>query len=251
MSGGHIFDIKNHDPHGQQARDQAQGEEIAKDRFVFAEKIEHQKGDDRPAHLARDVHHLVKTEGFAAFSAGVGGDQAVFGRASDRFAQAFHAADDRDIDPVVGVIKKRLAQRGEGIAGHDEGLGPLITVAQVAEKDPKRVGDKGGDRDHVAQLVHPLMQDIDDKNRQDRSDHAARHIGEEAHPPQRDDVFVDVFHSPPLKGSAQQAAPGAPLFGTRKAFDLPCWDRRVGRRRSLARTSFRPLRRKRTLRPSP
>jgi len=147
---------------------------------------EERRSRERTHHGAGVVHGAVEAEGGAAdLRGGHVGDERVAGRGADALPHPVGETQRQHRRPGAGQADERPGHRGEPVAGEEHGLAPPDPVGEDTRHQLERRGGGLGhpldEPDHPSPRAHGGGQ----KQRQQRVDHLAGQVGEEAHQPER------------------------------------------------------------------
>ncbi len=153
-------------------------------RVEVQERRREQRARDRPG----VIHRPMKTEHASARIGGrKAGEHGVARRAADPLAEPIGEPDRQHLRPRGREPDQRPHHRREAVAREDERLRRAPAVGQPPGQDLEpAAGRLRGPFDHAKR--HRARADhLREEERQQRIDHLARHVGEEAHPPEQPD----------------------------------------------------------------
>jgi hypothetical protein len=137
------------------------------------------------------VHRALEAERPSAVFPGHDlGHERVARRAADSLADPVDDTDREDVAGSRGERHERPYGRGERVAGDDEGLAPAETVGEAARDDLEDGRDRLRDTLDDTQERGARPQGAGQERRQQRVDHLAARVGEEADEAERADRAV-------------------------------------------------------------
>ncbi len=154
---------------------------------------EEREGEERADHGSGMVRRAVEAERPAA-DRGIDrvGDQGVPRRSPDPLPHPVHHADRQHLGGGLREADQRPDEGGDPVAGQDQGLAPRHAVRQPAAPQPE---------ERRGRLRSPLdrshghgarSEDGREEERQERIGHLGRHVGEQAHHGESQDVAAET-----------------------------------------------------------
>ena len=148
-------------------------------------------GQQRTHHRPRVVHRPLEAEGAATLLARHDlGQERVARRAADALAHAVEEAHREDVRGGGGERDQGARERRQRVAGHDERLAAGQAVRQAPGDDLERGRHRLGQPLDDAEEGRPRPQRAGQERRQQRVDHLAAGVGQQAHEAERADRAV-------------------------------------------------------------